>query len=149
KQATAASREIAQQRAEQAREAVAGGDYRRARDLLAWNDSLLERSPALADVRGDIKRLKDQVNLYAEFKELLDKARYYGLSDSPELLVEAKKYGDQLIGLYDEIEKQTGRGAVGLPPFNALQQEMFKEDVFEEFLVAGKADWEESSARKD
>src|SRR5205814_9238940 len=101
---------------------VAGGDYRRARDLLRWNDSLLERSPALADVRAEIKRLKDQVNLCADFKELLDKARYYGLSDSPELLVEAKQYCGQLIALYDEIEKRTGRGECGLPEFNTQQQ---------------------------
>jgi tetratricopeptide (TPR) repeat protein/tRNA A-37 threonylcarbamoyl transferase component Bud32 len=149
KQATAASREIAQQRAEQAREAVASGDYRRARDLMAWNDSLLERSPALADVRADIQRLQDQVNLYADFKELLDKVRFYGLADSPELLAEAKKYCESLVGLYDEIEKKSGRGACGLPEFNAQQQAMFKEDVFDGFLIAGKVDWEESTSRKD
>jgi tetratricopeptide (TPR) repeat protein len=149
REASLATRKMAQQRLEQAREAMEAGEFRRAQDLLRWSDALLEQSPSLADVRAELGLYRDQVNLYTQFKDLLDQARYYGLSDSPELLKEAQQHCRQFLQLNDEIENHTGRGACGLPRFTAEQQEMFYEDLFEGFLVAGKVDWDETTARQD
>src|SRR5205085_809551 len=46
------------------------------------------------------------------------------------------RYCRQLLTLYDEIDKRQGRADAGLPPLAAEQEQLFKEDVFEAFLVA-------------
>ena len=40
---------------------------------------LVESSDALADTRAELHTLREQVALYTQFKELLDKARYHAL----------------------------------------------------------------------
>jgi len=149
KAASQETRKLAQQRLEQAGEAMAGGDYRRAHDYLRWSDPLINSTPDLVDIRDELNLRRDQINLYAEFQDLLDNSRYHGLSGSPELLADGQKYGKQLIELYDAIEQRTGKGKCGLPPLTPAQQQHFKEDVFDAFLIAAKIDWDAASAVRD
>jgi serine/threonine protein kinase/tetratricopeptide (TPR) repeat protein len=136
REAVAETRQVAAQRLEQATEAIAGGDCQRAQDLLHWSDPLLGH-PDLADVRSELDTLKTQVAVYAEFKQRLDGARFACWFGSRRQQEEGRRACHELLGLYDEIEGRTGQGRAGLPPLNAEQEQLFKEDVFEAFLIAG------------
>jgi tetratricopeptide (TPR) repeat protein/tRNA A-37 threonylcarbamoyl transferase component Bud32 len=142
RQAVAETRKAAGQRLEQAAEVVAGGDARRAHDLLRWSDPLLASHPELGDVRSQLDTLRAQVDVYAEFRELLDRARFACRFGSRPQKEEGQRYCHQLLTLYDEIDGRTGRGAAGLPPLNAEQQQLFKEDAFEAFLTAAQVEQE-------
>src|SRR5262249_46146907 len=85
-------------------------------------------------------RLRTQVDVYAEFRNLLDSARFACRFGSRQQQGEGRRYCQQLLALYDEIEGRNGRGAAGLPPLNAPQQQLFKEDVFEAFLTAAQVE---------
>lgn len=143
------TRKLAQQRLDQAGEAIASGNYRRAQDFLQASDPLLETSAGLADVRDAVHLLKDQVNLYAEFKDLLENARYHGLASSKEALTEAHDYCIKLILLSDEIDARTGRAKCGLPPLSPAQQQLFQEDLFDAFLVTAIVKWDVATAAAD
>jgi tetratricopeptide (TPR) repeat protein/tRNA A-37 threonylcarbamoyl transferase component Bud32 len=150
--AVAETRRIATERLEQATAAAAGGESGRAQDLLRWSDPLLASHPGLADVRADLGALKAQVDVYAEFKKLLDNARFACWFGSKQEKEQGRTYCRQLLALYDEIVGRHYRGAAGLPPLNAEQQQLFKEDVFEAFLVAALVEQELAdgeAARKD
>jgi hypothetical protein len=136
------TREVAGQRLEQAAEAVAGGDARRAHDLLQWPDPLLASRPELGKVRSSLETLRAQVDVYAEFRELLDRVRYACWFGSRPQKEEGRRYCHQLLDLYDAIEGRQGHGAAGLPPLSAEQQQLFKEDVFEAFLTAAQVEQE-------
>jgi tetratricopeptide (TPR) repeat protein len=138
--AVAQTREVAGERLQQATAAVTGGDWRRAQDLLQWSDPLLNNHAELADVRSDLETLKTQVNVYAEFRQLLDNTRFACRFGSRQQQEEGRRFGQQLLTLYGEIEGRTGRGAAGLPPLSVEQQQLFKEDVFEAFLIAALVD---------
>jgi tetratricopeptide (TPR) repeat protein/tRNA A-37 threonylcarbamoyl transferase component Bud32 len=138
REAVAESRQSAGQRLDQAKEAVAGGDYHRAQDLLQWSDPLLGSHPALRDVRSELHDLKARVDVYAEFKERLDGVRFACWFGSRRQQEESRRHYRELLELYDEIEGRTGRGSAGLPALNAEQEQLFKEDVFEAFLIAGQ-----------
>jgi serine/threonine protein kinase/tetratricopeptide (TPR) repeat protein len=138
--AVAESRQGARQRLDQATEAITGGNYQRARDLLQWSDPLLSSQPALAAERAEVATLQSQVGVYAEFRELLDNARFACRFGSRAQKEEGRALCRQLLALYDEMEGQTGRGAAGLPPLNDEQQQLFKEDVFEAFLTAAQVE---------
>jgi tetratricopeptide (TPR) repeat protein len=140
REAVAESRKSAGQRLDQAKEAVAGGNFHRAQDLLQWTDPLLDSHAGLADVRNELGTLRAQVGVYAEFRELLDSARFDCRFGSRAQKEEGRRSCRQLLTLYDEIEGGTGRGAAGLPPLNEEQQELFKEDVFEAFLTAAQVE---------
>jgi tetratricopeptide (TPR) repeat protein/tRNA A-37 threonylcarbamoyl transferase component Bud32 len=146
REAVAEARKAAGQRREQAAEAVAAGNYKRAQDLLEWSDPLLGSRTDLADVRSELETLKARVDLYAEFRDLLDRTRYACRFASRRHKQEGRRYCRQLLALYDEIEGRTGRGAVGLPPLYAKQHQLFKEDVFEAFLVAALVERELAEA---
>lgn len=135
--AIAATEKVAVQRKEQATEAIAGGNYQRAQDLLRWSDPLLSGSADLQEVRSDLETLKAQVDVYAAFKQQLDSARFACWFGSRKQQEEGRRSCHELVGLYDKIEGRTGRGLGGLPPLNELQMQLFKEDVFELFLMAG------------
>jgi eukaryotic-like serine/threonine-protein kinase len=142
RQAVAETRRVAEQRLQQAIEAVAGGNYLRAQDLLRWSDPVLDRHADLGDIRSELDTLKAQVDVYAQFKELLDAARFacrFGSRQQKEL---GRGYCVRLLGLYDAIEEHQGRAAAGLPSLNAEQQQLFKEDVFEAFLTTALVDME-------
>jgi eukaryotic-like serine/threonine-protein kinase len=136
KEAIAQTRTVAGQRLEQAAEAVSGGEYHRAADLLRWSDPLLEGSPDLQDVRARRDTLRDQVGAYAQFRQLLDDARFACRFGSRAEKENGRRLCARLLALYDEIDRRTGRGAAGLPPLNAERLQLFKEDAFEAFLVA-------------
>jgi tetratricopeptide (TPR) repeat protein/tRNA A-37 threonylcarbamoyl transferase component Bud32 len=138
-EAVAQTRKVATERLEQATEAVAGGNWRRAQDLLRWSDPLLTHAD-LGDVRSKLESLTTQVNVYAEFRESLDRARFACRFGSRQQKEEGQRFCRQLLTLYDEIEGRTGRGAAGLPPLDAEQQQLFKEDVFEAFLTAAQVE---------
>jgi tetratricopeptide (TPR) repeat protein/tRNA A-37 threonylcarbamoyl transferase component Bud32 len=140
REAVAEARTAAGQRLEQAAEAAAGGDYRRAQDLLRRSDTLLGSHPDLADVRAELETLTAQVDVYAEFRELLDSARFACRFGSRRLQEEGRRHCHQLLALYDAIEGRTGRGAAGLPPLDDRQQTLFREDVFEAFLTAAQVE---------
>jgi tetratricopeptide (TPR) repeat protein len=138
--AVAQTRDVAGKRLDQAAEAVTGGDWRRAQDLLRWSDPLLDSHSELADVRSKLETLRTQVNTYAEFHKLLDSARFACRFGSRQQQEEGGRYCRQLLTLYAEIEGHTGRGAAGLPPLNGEHQQLFKEDVFEAFLTAAQVE---------
>jgi tetratricopeptide (TPR) repeat protein len=138
--AVARSREGAGERLTQAAEAVAGGNWRRAQDLLKWSDPVLDSHAELADMRSERDTLETQVNTLAEFQKLLDDARFACRFGSRPQKEEGRRYCHELLTLYGEIEGRTGRGAAGLPPLNVEQQQSFKEDVFEAFLTAAQVE---------
>src|SRR5262249_41470936 len=61
RQAVAQTRKVATERLQQATEAVAGGNWHRAQDLLQWSDPLLNSHPDLGAVRSDLETLQTQV----------------------------------------------------------------------------------------
>jgi tetratricopeptide (TPR) repeat protein/tRNA A-37 threonylcarbamoyl transferase component Bud32 len=138
REAVAASRETAGQRLDQAKAAVAEGNYRRAQDLLQLSDPLLGSNPALRDVRLELDELKARVDVYAEFKQRLDDVRFACWFGTRRQQQDSRRHYRELLGLYDEIEGHTGRGKAGLPALNPEQEQLFKEDVFEAFLIAGQ-----------
>src|SRR5262245_38775849 len=125
REAVAEARKGAGQRLELAAEAVAAGNYQRAQDFLQWSDPLLRSHPDLGDVRSQRETLKTQVDVYAEFRKLLDNARFACRFGSRRQKEEGRGYCRQLLSLYGEIEGRTGRGAAGLPPLSAAQQQQF------------------------
>jgi tetratricopeptide (TPR) repeat protein/tRNA A-37 threonylcarbamoyl transferase component Bud32 len=142
RQAVWETRQIASTRLEQATAAVAAGNYQEAQVLLRRSDSLLSSHPDLGDLRGELETLEAQVDVYAQFRNLLDSARFACRFGSRRQKEEGRRYCHQLLALYDDIDSRSGPGAVGLPPLNALQQQLFKEDVFEAFLTAAQVEQE-------
>jgi hypothetical protein len=63
RQAVAETRTVAEQRLQQATEAIAGGNYLRAQDLLRWSDPLLDQHSNLGDIRSGLETLKAQVDV--------------------------------------------------------------------------------------
>jgi tetratricopeptide (TPR) repeat protein/tRNA A-37 threonylcarbamoyl transferase component Bud32 len=154
REAVAETRKVAVERFEQAAEAIAGGDSRHAHDLLRQaNLPLLNSRPELADVRSRMQSLREQVDVYAEFKKLLDQARFTCFGSLSQKK-EGRLYCRRLVELYDQIENQTGAAASGLPPLNAEQRQRFQEDVFDTFLIAAlverdlASDGEEAAQRQ-
>jgi tetratricopeptide (TPR) repeat protein len=149
--------ELAQLRLQQATEAMAKGDARRAQDLLGVSNPLVENAPALAALRDQRDTLQKQVALFVEFKKKADAVRYAGLlgSSSSALLAqpqtvkeaqrqslqEAQQQCREALQLYDGIEQRTGRASVGLPALDALQQQLVREDAFETLLIAAQVEW--------
>jgi tetratricopeptide (TPR) repeat protein/tRNA A-37 threonylcarbamoyl transferase component Bud32 len=135
REAIAETRKVAVERLDQAATSIAAGDSRRAGDLLQQASlPLLKSRPELADIRSQIKRLQEQVDVYAEFKKLLDQARFHCFGTLSQKK-EGQRYCQRLVQLYDQIETRTGIAASGLPPLNAEQQQSFAEDVFDAFLI--------------
>jgi tetratricopeptide (TPR) repeat protein len=131
------TRQLARQRLERAAETVKTGDHKRALDLLHWSTPLLATAPDLADVRAEWRDLQSQVEVYGEFKNVLDGARFAFLAGSRRLKQQAEQDCRQLIDLDRQIRERTGRGSAGLPPLSDEQQQLFREDVFEALLIAG------------
>src|SRR5262249_23264607 len=121
-------------------EAIVEGNFQRARDLSHWSDPLLASNANLADVRAELETLRAQLGVFAEFREVLDNARFACRFGSRARKEEGQGWCRQLLALYDEIEGRTGRGAAGLPPLNEEQEPLVKEDVFEAFLTAAQVE---------
>jgi tetratricopeptide (TPR) repeat protein/tRNA A-37 threonylcarbamoyl transferase component Bud32 len=156
---------LARMRTQQAAEAAAQGDHRRALDLLATTDPLVENAPDLADVRAERETLQAQVALLVEFKKQVDAARYAGLFGAPsaasgsaelspkdalpQALRGARHLCRQALQLHDDIEGRTGRGAPGLPSLRPDQEQLLREDAFETFVLAAQVEWNLSLTTKD
>jgi tetratricopeptide (TPR) repeat protein len=142
----AEARRQAQQRLEQATEAVSSGNFRKAQDLLLGSDPILSSAAELSDLRRQLAELDGQIKTYADFRSLFDNARYLGLFGGPGQLLEARKASHELIALYDLIDKREGAGEFGWPPLNDRQKELLQEDIFEALLVASKIEGEAALA---
>ncbi|MHB1426446.1 MAG: protein kinase domain-containing protein [Gemmataceae bacterium] len=121
-----------------ARDAMVGGDFRRAKLMLQWPDPLLESEPALEAQRANWHDLKNQVEIFGQFKTLLDQARFAYIYGSRGHKEKSREYLKKLWKLYDYDAIAQGKEltACGLPPLNPEQQQLFKEDVFDVFLLA-------------
>jgi tetratricopeptide (TPR) repeat protein len=78
------------------------------------------------------------VDVYADFTTLLDRARFAHNFGSHSQRKQCREHCRRLLQLYDQIEHRTGKAAAGLPPLNDEQQQLFKEDVFDAFLIAAR-----------
>jgi tetratricopeptide (TPR) repeat protein/tRNA A-37 threonylcarbamoyl transferase component Bud32 len=130
------TRELARQRLAQATETITTGDHKRALDLLRWSTPLLETAPELEDVRGEWHALRAQIEVYGEFKRILDNARFASRFGSRRLKQQAQQDCRELVRLDEEIRQRLGRGSAGLPPVSPEQRQLFQEDVFEAYLIA-------------
>ena len=149
KQTIAEARRIAAERIDQATQTIIEGDFRRALDLIGKPDPLVERTPALADIRDDFRRLRAQVETFAEFRRLLERSRSEGFLGGKSDLPRAREHSREFVRLYDQIEKKTGAAKDGLPPLSPTQLQLFKEDVFDSFVVAADIEYESGAATKD
>ena len=149
RETTADARRATEQRLEQATVAVRAGRHRQAQVVLGWSDPLVESSPALADARSRLQRLRDQVALYGEFKEHLDKVRFQALFGSKGGRVDVRALCHSLIDLYDEVAQGAGRGACGMPPLDEAQEQLLKEDYFDAFLIAAQVEWDTAGPKAD
>ena len=85
-----------------ASEAISGGNYKTAGDLLRWSDPLVTSSADLRDERDRLVRLRTQVEVYASFKQLLDDARFACRFGS----TSQKERGRELCRQQREMERQ-------------------------------------------
>jgi eukaryotic-like serine/threonine-protein kinase len=143
------ARQLADDRFERGKKAIESGDVRQAIEIVGLPDPFVERTPALSEVRDNLRKLRAQVKTFAEFRRLLDLARYEGFLVSEKKLARAKDYFRELFALYDEIESHKGRGEFGLPPLSPWQLKLFREDVFDTFLVAALVEYDQKSQGKN
>jgi tetratricopeptide (TPR) repeat protein/tRNA A-37 threonylcarbamoyl transferase component Bud32 len=142
REAVADARRVAGERLEQATEAISGGNYKTAGDLVRWSDPLLMSSPDLGDERAKLDRLRAQIDVYATFKKLLDDARFACRFGSRSQKERGREFCRQLLELHAQFEQRTERGSAGLPPLDAEQLQLFKEDAFEAYLTAAQVEQE-------
>ncbi len=134
----ATERQLVEDRLEQATAAIRGGDQRQAQALLDYTNPLLENTEQLRDVRNRIEELKSQVQLYSEFKRLVDDARFASRFGSRRRKQTAQQQCRQLVALNRQINDRAGDAAAGLPSLNVEQVQLFKEDEFEAYLISAK-----------
>jgi tetratricopeptide (TPR) repeat protein len=153
--ALAEARQAASHRLRQAADAVAGGEARRALDLLEVPDALVEHSPALADVRADRDTLRARVRRYAEFKLQVDRARYAGLFGARAAtgpargpgLEDARQQCLQALRLAEEVGPGSAPGA--LPALDPAQDQLLREDAFDASLLAAQVEWDQAAKAGD
>jgi tetratricopeptide (TPR) repeat protein len=162
RQVLAEVRGLAEQRLEQAGAALAAGDARRTQDLLSWSEPALVSNPALGDVRDRFAELRDQAALFLEFKRLADNAHYAGLfgargdgaggsarDAAQRALHETREQCRKVLELQEEIDQRTGRGSVGWPALTAEQEELYREEAYEAYLLAVQVEWNATLAGGD
>src|SRR5262249_17887997 len=142
REAVADARRSAEERLEQATEAIAAGNYKTAGDLLRLSDPLVTASADLRDERDRLGRLRTQVEVWASLKQLPDGGGFACRFGSRSQKERGRELCRQLLDLYGQIEQGTERGSEGLPPLNAEQAQLFKEDAFEAFLTAALVEQE-------
>jgi tetratricopeptide (TPR) repeat protein len=138
----AKERELVENRLEQAAAVIRVGDQRQAQTLLDYSNPLLENTEQLHDVRDRLAELRSQVRVYSEFKRLVDDARFASRFGSRRRKEQAQQQCRQLVALHQQIKDKTGEAAAGLPPLDADQEQLFKEDVFEAYLISAKLEVE-------
>jgi tetratricopeptide (TPR) repeat protein len=165
REAIAKAREVVRGQLDEARGALARGDVKRAQVLLGVSDPALESGAALADLRGERDVLRAQAALYEEFKKRVDAARYAALfgtrsqgSDGRSLnpkeaqrrsLEGQRRLCQEAIRLVDEIEGRTGLAAEGMPALDSIRETLWREDVFEVFLIAAWIEWKRDDLQND
>jgi tetratricopeptide (TPR) repeat protein len=158
RQAVARARELVRGRLDEAAQAIAGGNAEHAQALLGVADPQLETATALADLRQERDVLRAQVAVYEQFKKRVDAARFTTFfevrdqaSDSRGQNTKeaqmrsrqrARQLCQELLQLVNDIEGRTGLAAEGLPPLDAVHQGLWREEVFETFLMAGQVEWQ-------
>jgi len=83
-------------------------------------------APELEDIRTEWGDLRSQVEVYGEFKNVLDGARFALYAGSRPQKEQALEQCRDLIALDEQIRTRTGRGSAGLPPLSAEQQQLFR-----------------------
>jgi tetratricopeptide (TPR) repeat protein len=136
----AETRKIAEARHQQAVKLVKEGNFPGAKNLLRRDDAVLASSAALHDVRSDLERLQNQVDVYLELKTLSDKAHFACRFGSIEQKRMGQEYCVQFSEILEQVEKGEGKAACGLPPLTERQQQLLKEDIFDVFLDAGQVE---------
>jgi serine/threonine protein kinase/predicted Zn-dependent protease len=134
--AVAESRHATEQRLQEAETLSARGNYLGAQDLLRWSDPLLNSHPDLEDQRVRTAALRRQLDVYGEFKSLLDQARFSCRSGVRDQKEQGRRYCKQLLELMDEIQERRGRADAGLPPLDDERRQHYKEDAYEALLIA-------------
>jgi len=129
-------RQLAEDRFEQATAAIRVGDQRQAQALLDYANPLLESAEQLREIRDRLAERRSQVQVLSEFKKLVDDARFASRFGSRRRKQQAQQQCRKLVALHEEISQRTGKGAAGLPPLSSEQEQLFKEDVFEAYLIA-------------
>ncbi|HEY7328718.1 MAG TPA: tetratricopeptide repeat protein [Gemmataceae bacterium] len=134
----------AEERLKLATDAITVGNVKEAGNFLHGSDPLLDSATGLDELRGRWHDLKDRVEAFGEFKDLLDQARFalfFGDRNSKQM-DQGRENCQKLLALYDA----RGLEADGLPPLNDEQKQLFKEEVFDMYLVAART---ESELTKD
>ncbi len=134
-QAVTRVRDQVEQRIGLAEQVVSAGDVQRAKDLLKWSDPLLQDSSTLSELHDRWQKLNDSIDAYGKFKDLLDKARFayiFGAGSSQKQLEKGKEYCQELLTLYDAFVQER----IHRPALNDEQDKLYKDDVFDMFLVA-------------
>jgi serine/threonine protein kinase/predicted Zn-dependent protease len=122
---------------------MAEGDPHRAFDIVDFVDPIVRSRPALADVRDRVERLRGRIELFNALMKLIDESRYYAyIKTSGKTDPAAAAKCDEMVQLYDEIERGSRRGAVGLPDLDDKHKQLFKEDVFDGLLAAAIVAWD-------
>ena len=135
-------RDQVEERLKFATDAITVGSVKEAGNFLHGSNSLLDSAAGLDELRGRWYDLKDRVEALGEFKDLLDKARFslFFANGNRKQLDQGREYCQKLLALYDA----RGLAAEGL--LNDEQRQLFKEDVFDMYLVAT---WTESELTQD
>jgi tetratricopeptide (TPR) repeat protein len=131
-------REQAEERLDLATTAITSGNVQEARTLLRGPNPLLSSTAGLSELSDRWQKLDQSIGAYAEFKDLLDEARFsmfFGDRNSKQF-DQGRQYCQKLLALYDA----RGLAADGLPPLNDEQKQLFKEDVFDMFLVTASTE---------
>ncbi len=143
------ARLFATDRLDRASKTIADGHVRRAIEIIGVPDPYIERTVALTDIRDKLRKLRAQILTFDEFQRLLDQARYLGLPGNSRHTARSRQAFQEVRKLYDEIENHKGRGEFGLPPLSDWQQQLYKEDVFDAFLVAAQDEYDRPESRND
>lgn len=135
-------------RLQQARDEIRLGHHRQALALLGAENPVLATNPQLDSLHQQFQHLRLQVQRYDQFQRWLDELHFVGLFANRDQ-ERARELASQLIGLYDEIEHSAGQPGGGLPPLDDNHRQMFYEDVFEAFLIAGIIEWEAAGGQSE
>jgi tetratricopeptide (TPR) repeat protein/serine/threonine protein kinase len=131
-----------EERLKLATDAIFVGNVKEASNFLIGSNPLLDNAAGLEELRGRWHDLIDRIKAFGEFEDLLDQARFALFFGGRKQLNQGREYCQKVLALYDA----RGLAADGLPPLNDEQKQLFKEDVFDMFLVAI---WTERELTKD
>lgn len=128
-------RKQAEVRMKESTKAIYDGDVRRAKDLLSQSlDPLWGDAAGLEEQRNSWENLKESIEKFGRFKDLLDKARFayiYGVFNTRKQMEQGQDHCQQLLKLYDGF----AHGITPRPPLNPEQEQLYKEDTYDMYLL--------------